>query len=53
MKKIEFKVMAWLRAIREKQAAELKDKSAEERVAYYRRRTQALQSKSQKEKVIV
>jgi len=53
MKKIEFKVMAWLRAIREKQAAELKDKSVEERVAYYRRRAQALQSKLQKEKVIV
>jgi len=38
MKKTEFKVMVWLRALHEKQAAELKDKSVEERVDYYRRK---------------
>lgn len=53
MKKIEFKVMTWLRAIREKQAAELQGKSVEERAAYYRRKAQSLQPKPQKEKVVV
>ncbi len=52
MQEIEFKVMTWLRAIREKQAAELKGKTVEERVAYYRRKAQSLQSKHQKEKVV-
>src|SRR5437899_2132707 len=51
--KRELKVMVWLSAIREKQATELKDKSVEERLAYYRRKAQALQSKFHKEKVIV
>ena len=53
MKKLEFKVMAWLRALREKQSVELKDKSVEERVAYYRRRAQELQDRFQKEKEIL
>ena len=52
MKKIEFKVMAWLRVVREKQAAELRDKRVEERVAYYRRKAQTLQRKPEKEKVV-
>ncbi len=52
MKKIEFKVMEWLRAIREKQATELKSKRVEERVAYYRRKAQILQAQHQKEKVV-
>ena len=49
MKKIEFKVMDWLRSIREKQAADLKDKSIDERVAYYRRKAQDIQRRLQKE----
>ena len=52
MKKIEFKVMAWLRALREKQAADLKGKSIEERVAYYRRKALNLQSKRKREKAV-
>ena len=52
MKKIEFKVMAWLRAVREKEAVELQGKSVEERVAYHRRKAQTLQRKLQKEKVV-
>jgi hypothetical protein len=52
MKKIEFKVMVWLRSIREKHAAELKDKSVEERVAYYRRKAQTVRSKPPQEKVV-
>lgn len=42
--------MVWLRAIREKHAAELKAKSVEERVDYYRRKATAVQRKFQKEK---
>ncbi len=52
MKKTEFKVMIWLRAIREKHAAELKDRSIEERVANYRRKAQKIQSKPEQEKVM-
>jgi C4-dicarboxylate-specific signal transduction histidine kinase len=51
MKTIEFKVMVWLRSIREQHAAEAKENRVEERVADYRRRAQALQHKLQKEKV--
>jgi len=53
MKKFEFKVMAWLRAIREKQAKELKGQSSEARAAYYRNKAQAIQNAIQHEKVTV
>lgn len=52
MKKIEFKVMAWLRMIREKQAADLKGKGVEERVAYYRHQAQELHHKLEKQKMV-
>lgn len=53
MKTIEFRVMIWLRSIREKHAAELKDKSVEDRVAHYRRKAQTVRGKPAKEKVVV
>lgn len=47
MKTTKFKVMVWLRKIREKQAADVADKSMEERLAYYRRQAQPLRAKYQ------
>lgn len=51
-KKIEFKVMAWLRAVRERQAGELKGKSMEERLAYYRLKAQSLKNRLLKDKLV-
>jgi|GEM_PF-6752119 len=48
MKKNEFKCMDWIRAVREKHARELKNKSAEERIAFYQKSAKALHTKLQR-----
>lgn len=51
MKKNEFKCMIWLRRVREKHANELKGKTAQERIAFYRQKAQLLQNRVASEKV--
>ena len=50
MKKTKFNCMEWIRSVREKHVDELKGKTAQERIDFYRQKAQTLHSRLQREK---